>query len=81
MALKGFSATYTSVDPFEDDDEEDTTRNSEMVTPFPGYLKSMYVSRIDNDEGDEYDDDDNYNKVNSVKDDQQLLSRNLTNIS
>lgn len=54
MAFKGFSATYTSVDKLEDEEVE--SENSDMVTPFPGYMKSMYVDN-DSSDKDEYVDD------------------------
>lgn len=53
---KGFSASYVAVDPFDNSDEEDVENSysSEMVTPFPGSLKSIYIE--DTEETDEYGD-------------------------
>lgn len=44
MNKKGFSASYVAVDPFEGSEEEISSDSSEMSTPFPGYMKSMYVN-------------------------------------
>ncbi|KAH8307687.1 hypothetical protein KR044_008974 [Drosophila immigrans] len=43
VSMKGFSASYVAVDPFENSDEDvENLYSSEMVTPFPGSLKSIY---------------------------------------
>ncbi|XP_037045819.1 tolloid-like protein 1 [Bradysia coprophila] len=63
MVSHGFLATYISVDPFEEV-EQMKSENSGMVTPFPGYLRSIYVAKLDND----YDqDDDDQRKVEMPK--------------
>lgn len=54
----GFSASYVALDPYSGEitDEE----SEESYTPFPGSLKSMVISHIDeNDENGEDDYDDN----------------------
>lgn len=71
-----------SVDPFEGS-EEMNSEDSEMVTPFPGYLRSIYVATLDNDndeDEDEYNEYDNYNnnKVKYKKDDQQQPDNKLS---
>lgn len=53
MSKKGFSASYVAVDPF-DNIEEVSSDSSEMVTPFPGYLKPIY--KADSYDYDEYRD-------------------------
>jgi len=59
---KGFSASYIATDPFgngeEDDDEEDLgSYSSEIVTPFPGSLKSIYKKESeDSEDTDDYSD-------------------------
>lgn len=55
MQMKGFSASYVAVDPFDSSDEETIEYSSEMVTPFPGSLKSKY-EEIDTHESDDYSD-------------------------
>ncbi len=82
MVFKGFSASYVSVDPFEGS-EEMNSEDSEMVTPFPGYLKSIYVAKLDNDndndeDEDDYNEYDNYNKVKYKKEDQQQPDNKLS---
>ncbi|XP_070137463.1 protein tolkin isoform X1 [Drosophila bipectinata] len=55
VPMKGFSASYVSVDPFDVTDVDvDNSYSSEMVTPFPGSLKSVYIE--DTEETDEYSD-------------------------
>lgn len=66
--FKGFSASYVSVDPFEGSEEENGSESSETVTPFPGYLKSVYANKLDNDDEEEeehsfYNQYDNYNVI------------------
>lgn len=78
MNRKGFSASYVAVDPFEGSEEEISSDSSEMVTPFPGYMKSVYVNsnklgnrngeNIDNTEDTDaeeevYNEYDNYNAI------------------
>lgn len=79
MNRKGFSASYVAVDPFEGSEEEISSDSSEMVTPFPGYMKSVYVNNnklgsrsgdntdntdeTDNEEEEVYNDYDNYNTI------------------
>lgn len=56
LVRKGFSASYVVVDPFINTDEEDPFSYSlEMVTPFPGSLKSIYIEE-DSQETDDYND-------------------------
>ncbi|EDW66543.1 protein tolkin isoform X1 [Drosophila virilis] len=55
VPMKGFSASYVAVDPFENSDEDvENSYSSEMVTPFPGSLKSIY--KEDTEETDDYSD-------------------------
>ncbi|XP_034126839.1 dorsal-ventral patterning protein tolloid isoform X3 [Drosophila guanche] len=55
VPMKGFSASYVAVDPFDNSDEDvENSYSSEMVTPFPGSLKSIYIE--DTEETDEYGD-------------------------
>ncbi|KAH8359477.1 hypothetical protein KR093_006961, partial [Drosophila rubida] len=55
VPMKGFSASYVAVDPFENSDEDvENSYSSEMVTPFPGSLKSIY--KEDSEETDDYSD-------------------------
>lgn len=72
MNKKGFSASYVAVDPFEGSEEEISSDSSEMSTPFPGYMKSIYVNsnqlgsrnggdNIDNSENTEDSDEVVYN--------------------
>lgn len=80
MVFKGFSASYVSVDPFEGS-EEMNSEDSEMVTPFPGYFKSIYAANLDNDneeDEDDYNEYDNYNKVKYKKEDQQQPDNKLS---
>lgn len=61
MNKKGFSASYVAVDPFEGSEEEISSDSSEeMVTPFPGYMKSVYVNnnKIGSRSGDNTDNTD-----------------------
>lgn len=48
--MKGFSASYVAVDPFENSDEDFNSYSAERATPFPGSLKSIY------EDSDEYSD-------------------------
>ncbi|EDW13989.1 dorsal-ventral patterning protein tolloid [Drosophila mojavensis] len=55
VPMKGFSASYVAVDPFKNSDEDmESSYSSEMVTPFPGSLKSIY--KEDTEETDDYSD-------------------------
>lgn len=55
VPMKGFSASYVAVDPFKGSDEDmESSYSSEMVTPFPGSLKSIY--KEDTEEPDDYSD-------------------------
>lgn len=60
MNKKGFSASYVAVDPFEGSEEEISSDSSEMVTPFPGYMKSVYVNnnKLGSRSGDNTDNTD-----------------------
>lgn len=63
--FKGFSVSYVAVDPFDGSDEMNSD-SSEMVTPFPGYLKSIYAQNgNENEEEEDYNEYDNFN--NAVK--------------
>lgn len=67
MVFKGFSISYVAVDPFEGSDEMNSD-SSEMVTPFPGSLRSIYIvnrydNGDDNGEDEDYNEYDSYNKV------------------
>uniref|UniRef100_A0A1A9WC30 Metalloendopeptidase n=1 Tax=Glossina brevipalpis TaxID=37001 RepID=A0A1A9WC30_9MUSC len=55
ITMKGFSASYVAVDPFENSEEDPTSYSSEMVTPFPGSLKSIY-KEDGSHETDDYND-------------------------
>lgn len=79
MNRKGFSVSYVAVDPFEGS-EEISSDSSEMVTPFPGYMRpSVYVNNNklgsrSGDHTDNTDDTDNeeesyneYDNYNSIK--------------
>lgn len=71
MTFKGFSASYVAIDPFEGS-EEMNSDSSEMATPFPGYLKSIYVTKLDGDaeeEEEDYNEYDNYHKFSYKKTD------------
>lgn len=84
MNKKGFSASYVAVDPFEGSEEEISSDSSEMSTPFPGYMKSIYVNsnqlnsrngeNIDNSENTE--DSDNDEEVYNVYDNYNLIKLN-----
>nr|XP_014088119.1 dorsal-ventral patterning protein tolloid isoform X1 [Bactrocera oleae] len=50
VTMKGFSASYVAVDPFENSDEDFNSYSAERATPFPGSLKSIY------EDSDEYGD-------------------------
>lgn len=87
MNKKGFSASYVAVDPFEGSEEEISSDSSEMSTPFPGYMKSIYVNsnQLGHRNGDNMEssestddndnDDDNYN----VYDNYNLIKLNNKN--
>ncbi|XP_039956467.1 dorsal-ventral patterning protein tolloid [Bactrocera tryoni] len=50
VTMKGFSASYVAVDPFENSEEDFNSYSAERATPFPGSLKSIY------EDSDEYGD-------------------------
>nr|XP_019553875.2 tolloid-like protein 1 [Aedes albopictus]XP_029726403.1 tolloid-like protein 1 [Aedes albopictus] len=55
VGFKGFSAAYVAINPYEDEElstAEDTYESNEQAAPFPGSLRSMFISQ------DEYDADD-----------------------
>uniref|UniRef100_A0A1I8PPZ3 Metalloendopeptidase n=1 Tax=Stomoxys calcitrans TaxID=35570 RepID=A0A1I8PPZ3_STOCA len=65
VILKGFSASYVAVNPFDNSDEDANSYSSELATPFPGSLKSIYKEE-DSQETDDYNDfNDNQLNVNS----------------
>ncbi|XP_061399861.1 dorsal-ventral patterning protein tolloid [Musca vetustissima] len=53
-SLRGFALSFVAVEPPEDDVADDYM----SVTPFPGYMKSVYYGGSDTNSGDEYDQDD-----------------------
>ncbi|XP_055631741.1 tolloid-like protein 1 [Toxorhynchites rutilus septentrionalis] len=60
VGFKGFSVAYVSISPFEDEfsTDEEASESDELGVPFPGSLKSRYISSSHNedDEGDnDYD--------------------------
>lgn len=57
MVFKGFSGSYVSVVPF-DDDEEMSSDSEENATPFPGSLKSIYKLEDEDEDGPEDNTDD-----------------------
>uniref|UniRef100_A0A1B0A8T7 Metalloendopeptidase n=1 Tax=Glossina pallidipes TaxID=7398 RepID=A0A1B0A8T7_GLOPL len=65
ITMKGFSASYVSVDPFENSEEDPTSYSSEMVTPFPGSLKSIYKEETDHETDDYNDFNENHLIVNN----------------
>lgn len=70
MSFKGFSASYVAVDPFEGSEEEISSDSSEMATPFPGSLKSIYANKLGSNSGSEDEDETFYNEYdnyNSIK--------------
>ncbi|XP_055853298.1 dorsal-ventral patterning protein tolloid [Episyrphus balteatus] len=68
VTMKGFSASYVAVDPFETSDEDTNSDSSEMVTPFEGYLKSIYKP-----------DTEEYNEYNDYSENHLLLNSRLRN--
>lgn len=75
MAFKGFSASYVAVDPFDSEEPE----SSEMATPFPGYLKSVYVTKQDNTDNDSDEDETFYNEYdnyNAIKENRKNNKKN-----
>lgn len=85
MNKKGFSASYVAVDPFEGSEEEISSDSSEMSTPFPGYMKSIYVNNNqlnsrnngDNiDNSDNTDDSDNDEEAYNAYDNYNLIKPN-----
>lgn len=70
MSFKGFSASYVAVDPFEGSEEEiSSSDSSEMATPFPGSLKSIYANKLGNSGSDDEDETfyNEYDHYNSIK--------------
>lgn len=67
MVFKGFSASYVAVEPYGESEEEIHSDSSEMATPFPGYMKSIYASKLDNEDNDEeetfYEYGNNFNAI------------------
>ncbi|XP_055677103.1 tolloid-like protein 1 isoform X1 [Lutzomyia longipalpis] len=59
IVFKGFSASYVAVTPYDDDDndEEMSSDSSEMMTPFPGSLKSIYKTTLLESDGEDEDED------------------------
>lgn len=88
MNKKGFSASYVAVDPFEGSEEEISSDSSEMSTPFPGYMKSIYVNsnQLGSRNGDNIDssdenteDSDNDEESYSVYENYNLIKLNNKN--
>ncbi|KAH8417139.1 hypothetical protein KR222_004379 [Zaprionus bogoriensis] len=64
VPMKGFAAAYVVVDPFNNSDEDvENSYSSEMVTPFPGSLKSIY--KEETEETDDYSDFSDNQLVNA----------------
>lgn len=75
-----FNFSYVAVDPFEGSEEEISSDSSEMSTPFPGYMKSIYVNsnQLGSRSGDN-DDTDNEEEVYSVYDSYNSIKLNNKN--
>ncbi|XP_055699503.1 dorsal-ventral patterning protein tolloid isoform X2 [Phlebotomus papatasi] len=58
IVFKGFSASYVAVMPYDDNEEEMSSDSSEMMTPFPGSLKSIYKTTLLESDGDNEDEDE-----------------------
>lgn len=52
MSLKGFYASYLAVERVERGENVDTNKQ-ELVTPFPGSLKTIYSNRLSNSDDTE----------------------------
>lgn len=81
MNKKGFSASYVAVDPFEGSEEEISSDSSEMATPFPGHVKSVYVNnnKLGSRSGDNTDnteDTDNEEEVYNEYDNYNMIKSN-----
>lgn len=83
MNKKGFSASYVAVDPFPFDgsEEEISSDSSEMVTPFPGYMKSVYVNsnKLSGQIGENIDETDNEEEVYNEYDNYNTIRLNNNN--
>lgn len=68
MVFKGFSASYVALNPLSEEFNSDTESN-EMITPFPGSLKTVYVNKFkinfDDDDEDEDTEDEDDNESNN----------------
>lgn len=67
MSLKGFSVSYVAVEVVERA-ENGHANSQELVTPFPGSLKSIYANKLNNNDDDEvdtmgYDKKETYNEL------------------
>lgn len=71
MVFKGFSVSYVALEPFTDSEEEIHSDSSEMATPFPGYMKSIYATKLDNEDNEEeeqfYEYGSNYNTIKETE--------------
>lgn len=70
MVFKGFSVSFVAVEPYTDSEEEIHSDSSEMATPFPGYMKSIYATKLDNDNDDNEEEETFYeygNNFNQIK--------------
>jgi tolkin protein len=54
VGFKGFSASYVTVSPFDEFEEES---ESAEITPFPGSLKHMYIKRKGTPDSDDYEEE------------------------
>lgn len=58
VIMKGFSASYVAVNPFDNSDEDANSYSAEFATPFPGLYKPIYKE----DNSQETDDDNDFNE-------------------
>lgn len=75
MVFKGFSASYVAVEPF--DPEE--TEGSERATPFPGYFKSLDVTKTESNENESDEDEtffSEYDNYNAIKQNRKNKNKN-----
>jgi hypothetical protein len=88
MGFKGFALSYVAVDPLDDFDEnsENFEEESELATPFPGYLvgggeKFSHKKPDDDEDGeenpDEDDDDEDIEESELKKPDDKDLDEDL----
>lgn len=69
MVFKGFSASYVAIEQneqFSESEEEIHSDSSEMATPFPGYMKSIYANKGESENEEEeqfYEYGNNFNTI------------------